>query len=95
MKLYVEATLKDVSKEGFDNQETGEKVEYYVNTLKNAEGEKLECNSKDDKFSKLEGKYGVATILARAREKGGFKLSLVDFKEGIELDKGETETVLD
>jgi len=91
MNLYVEGTIKDVSKESFQGTE-GDTVEYFVNTIKNAENEKIECNSKSDKFKEFEGKFGVATIEATKREKGGFKLALRDFKVGIELDKGE-ETI--
>jgi len=86
MNLYVEALIKDVSREGFVGAD-GENVEYYVNTLKNSDDEKIECNSKSDKFKEFEGKFGVATIEATKRDKGGFKLALRDFKVGISLDK--------
>jgi len=85
MKLYVECMLKDVSKESFDVA-GGDHVEYYVNTLKNSENEKLEVNSKSDRFKTHEGKWGVATVETREREKGGVRLVLTDFKEGVQME---------
>jgi len=89
MEVYVEARLKDVSREGFPNKDTGEDVEYYVNTLKTARGAKLEVNSKDGMFAEYEGMEGVATIEIRPREKGGYKLSLRKFSPATTLELPE------
>lgn len=88
MLVFVEATIKDVSRETF-NDDAGTPVEYFVNTLKNAEGEKLEVNSKSDEFAKYEGDTGVASIEVRTRQGGGFKLTLRKFSPAIALDAVE------
>jgi len=84
MKLFVECMVKDVSKESFVKD--GETVEYYVNSLKNHENEKLEVNSKNDSYSQYEGKWGVATIEVGKKMNGELRLSLREFKPGIALE---------
>jgi hypothetical protein len=91
MHVYVEATIKDVSKESFPGQ-NGETVEFYVNTLKNFEGEKLEVNSKDNTYQIYEGQTGVCKIQISDRDKGGYKLSLRGFKEGESIGAEEEIT---
>jgi len=80
MKLFTNATLKIVEAESFAG-ENGETVQFFKNYLKNPEGEMLVANSKRD-FSSVEGEKGVATLLVREREKGGFKVSLDEFAVG-------------
>jgi len=77
MQLQTHATLKITERNSFKDQE-GKDVEYYANFLKDGEGQVLEIPGTTD-FSEHEGRDGVATIRARKREGGGFKLSLVDF----------------
>jgi len=86
MKLFTEGTIKIVEKNNFSDQE-GKTVEFYTVFLKNEDGEVLEINSGKEDFSNMEGEYGVATINARKRDGGGYKLSLVAFK------KAEKETI--
>jgi len=69
-----------------DREKPGETIEFYTNYLKNSEGEMLQVNSKES-YEKFEGKSGVATIEITPRQSGGgYKLSLKEFSEGIELD---------
>jgi len=80
MKLFTNAVLKIVEKEQFAG-ENGETIEFFKNYLKNPDGEMIVANSKND-FSAQEGEKGVATLLVREREKGGFKVSLDSFQVG-------------
>jgi len=89
MKLFTNAVLKIVEKEQFAG-ENGETIEFFKNYLKNPDGEMLIANSKHD-YSDLEGEKGVATLLVRDREKGGFKVSLDAFEKGDFKEEPEKE----
>lgn len=95
MYLFLNAVIKMVeSPEPFKDQETGQMVQYYVNTIKTPEGEVLVCNSKDN-YTEFEGESGVVKLRCRNVEdafkkdgafyKGLSKLTLAGFTAGDEL----------
>jgi len=90
MQLFTNGVLVMNAKESFPG-ENGETVTFYKNYLKNPSGELLIANSTID-FTEYQGKKGVATLLIREREKGGYKVSLVSFTTG-EIEEPESEIV--
>lgn len=78
MKMYIEATIVAVSKESFKDN-AGDVVEYFVNFVKNTDGQTIQANSKAD-FTSCEGKTGVAGIETSLGYEGkNLKYSLREF----------------
>jgi len=93
MNLFANAEVKIVEKQSFTD-EGGTTVEYFVNYIKNDEGEVLELNSKND-YTEFEGKTGVVKIRARKQETRGFKLTMVGFVEGDVIGSDAEDTVIE
>jgi len=90
MKLYANIRLLSVEDKSFVDRTNGEKVQYYVNIVKDVEdGGAFTLNSKAD-YSALEGRSGVGEFMTREQD-GGVKLTLRNFTPdtSFEIPEGE------
>jgi len=90
MKLYANIRLLSAEDKSFTNRETGEKVQYYVNIVKDVEeGGAFTLNSKTD-YSALEGRTGIGEFIAYEQQ-NGVKLSLRNFTPDTSFEIPEVE----
>jgi len=79
MNLFFDGVLVAISDESFIAKDTGEKVPYFLNIFQceDTTGKKniVQVHGKED-YSELLGDTVVATVVARERDGGGFRITL-------------------
>jgi len=84
MKLYTNATIKITERNSFVNDK-GETIEYGSIYLKDSDEGVIKVSTGKSDFSKNEGQEGLVVLNARETN-GSIKLSVIDFKEGGQID---------